>query len=94
MTTGSQTAQAFYHGTSAGLFGRFSLDHALEGDGKVKFGWGVYVIENLLGRLLMELREGNGTLVLSRPLPLHMTVFGAGASGGGKFMVAEDAPIW
>ena len=35
-----------------------------------------YVGPNLLGRLLMELREGNGTLDLSRPLPLHMTVFG------------------
>lgn len=33
----------FYHGISAGLFGRFSLDHALQGDGKCKFGWGVYV---------------------------------------------------
>ena len=62
-----------YHGTSAPLFGRFSLDHALEGEGKVKFGWGVYVTKNLL---LMELREGNGTLVLSRPLPLGMTVVG------------------
>lgn len=161
-----------YHGTSAGLFGNFSLDHALEGAGKVKFGWGVYVTQSynsafryarksqkrhpgngcfvykvevpgltpdnhlafgepvhpsivalvgkklgvdipawatadgkefrkfiacqlggtkkptlagekaaaefldLLGRLLMELREGNGVLVLSRPLPLGMTVFG------------------
>ena len=45
MTIGTQTTQAFYHGTSAGLFGRFSLDHALEGEGKVKFGWGVYVTE-------------------------------------------------
>ena len=44
MTTGTQTAQAFYHG-SAGLFVRFSLDHVLEGEGKVKFGWGVYVTE-------------------------------------------------
>ena len=35
----------FYHGSSAELFDRFSLDHALEGDGKVKFGWGVYVTE-------------------------------------------------
>ena len=34
-----------------------------------------YVGPNLLGRLLMELREGNGILDLSRPLPLHMTVF-------------------
>ncbi|MBR7004588.1 MAG: hypothetical protein IKI00_06420 [Bacteroidales bacterium] len=35
----------FYHGSSAEPFNRFSLDHALEGDGKVKFGWGVYVTE-------------------------------------------------
>ena len=34
----------FYHGSSV-LFDTFSLDHALEGDGKVKFGWGVYVTE-------------------------------------------------
>ena len=62
-----------YHGTSAPLFGRFSLDHALEGEGKVKFGWGVYVTKNLL---LLELREGNGALVLFRSLPLGMTVVG------------------
>ena len=35
----------FYHGSSAEPFDRFSMDHALEGDGKVKFGWGVYVTE-------------------------------------------------
>ena len=35
----------FYHGSSAEPFDRFSLDHALAGDGKVKFGWGVYVTE-------------------------------------------------
>lgn len=32
----------YYHG-SAKLFDRFDLAHALEGDGKVKFGYGVYV---------------------------------------------------
>ncbi len=32
--------------------------------------------ENLLGRLLMELRERNGILDLSRPLPLRMIAFG------------------
>lgn len=32
----------FYHGSSA-LFPKFDLSHALEGDGKVKFGYGVYV---------------------------------------------------
>ena len=35
----------FYHGSSAEPFDSFSLEHALEGDGKVKFGWGVYVTE-------------------------------------------------
>ena len=34
----------FYHGTSV-LFDAYDLSHALEGDGKVKFGWGVYVTE-------------------------------------------------
>ena len=34
----------FYHGSSV-LFDSFSLSHALEGDGKGKFGWGVYVTE-------------------------------------------------
>jgi len=32
----------FYHGTHQ-LFDKFDLSHALEGDGKVKFGFGVYV---------------------------------------------------
>ena len=32
----------YYHG-SAKLFDAFSLSHALEGDGKAKFGFGVYV---------------------------------------------------
>lgn len=32
----------FYHGSHA-LFDSFDLNHALEGDGKVKFGYGVYV---------------------------------------------------
>lgn len=32
----------YYHGTFR-LFEKFDLDHALEGDGKVKFGFGVYV---------------------------------------------------
>ena len=34
----------FYHGSSV-LFDAYDLSHALEGDGKVKFGWGVYVTE-------------------------------------------------
>lgn len=32
----------FYHGSSV-LFNRFDLSHVLEGDGKVKFGYGVYL---------------------------------------------------
>ena len=32
----------FYHGSSV-LFSKFDLAHALEGDGKVKFGYGVYL---------------------------------------------------
>ena len=34
--------QTFYHGSSV-QFTKFDLSHALEGDGKVKFGYGVYV---------------------------------------------------
>ena len=34
-----------YHGTSAGLFETFSLEHTLEGSGKAKFGFGVYFTE-------------------------------------------------
>ena len=34
--------EQFYHGSSI-LFNQFDLSHALEGDGKVKFGFGVYV---------------------------------------------------
>ena len=33
-----------YHGSSV-LFDKFDLSHALEGDGKVKFGFGVYVTD-------------------------------------------------
>ena len=36
--------ELFYHGSSA-LFDSFDLSHALEGDGKVKYGYGVYVTE-------------------------------------------------
>jgi len=37
-------SEIFYHGTSV-LFDSFSLAHALSGDGKVKFGYGVYVTQ-------------------------------------------------
>ena len=36
--------EIFYHGTSV-LFDKFDLSHALDGDGKVKFGYGVYVTQ-------------------------------------------------
>jgi len=32
----------YYHGSSV-LFKKFDLSHALEGDGKVKFGYGIYL---------------------------------------------------
>lgn len=35
-------SEIFYHGSGI-LFDSFDLSHALEGDGKVKFGYGVYV---------------------------------------------------
>ena len=34
--------ETFYHGSGV-LFDAFDLEHALEGDGKVKFGYGIYV---------------------------------------------------
>lgn len=37
--------QTFYHGTTR-LFKEFDLSHALEGDGKAKFGYGSYVTES------------------------------------------------
>lgn len=38
-------AEIFYHGSSR-LFTKFNLDFALEGTGKVKFGFGIYVTSN------------------------------------------------
>jgi hypothetical protein len=68
--------QTFYHGSSV-LFSRFDLSYALEDDGKVKSGYGVYVTSryrscneyvgpNQLGRLLMEPRD-NGNLTNRLP---------------------------
>ena len=37
--------ETFYHGTSV-LFKNFDISHALEGDGKAKFGFGTYVTES------------------------------------------------
>lgn len=38
--------ELFYHGSSA-LFSKFDLSHILEGDGKIKFGYGVYLTSNM-----------------------------------------------
>lgn len=37
--------ELFFHGTSV-LFKKFDIAHALEGDGKAKFGFGTYVTES------------------------------------------------
>lgn len=37
--------ETFYHGTSV-LFKKFDIAHALEGDGKAKFGFGTYITES------------------------------------------------
>ena len=37
--------EIFYHGTSV-LFKKFDIAHALEGDGKAKFGFGTYVTKS------------------------------------------------
>ena len=68
------STNVLYHGTSAGLFGRFSLDHALEGAGKVKFGWGVYVTESydsafLYARKSQKMHPENGCFVYKVEVP-------------------------
>lgn len=65
--------QILYHGTNR-LFGRFSLDHALEGDGKVKFGWGVYVTDRVdsalkYARKSQARRPGSGCFVYKVEVP-------------------------
>ena len=61
----------FYHGTSAAPFGRFSLDHALEGDGKCKFGFGVYVTESYESARLYAVKSkaGQECLVYTVEIP-------------------------
>ena len=54
-------SNVFYHGTSAAPFGRFSFDHALEGAGKCKFGFGVYVTERYESARLYAVKSGAGT---------------------------------
>ena len=66
--------ETLYHGTSAGLFGRFDMSHALEGDGKVKFGWGVYVTDRVdsalkYARKSQERHPGSGCFVYKVEVP-------------------------
>ena len=64
-------ASVFYHGTSAAPFGRFSLGHALEGDGKCKFGYGVYVTESYESARLYAVKSkaGGDCLVYTVEIP-------------------------
>lgn len=39
--------EIFYHGSSE-LFTKFNLDYALKGNGKIKFGFGIYVTSNFI----------------------------------------------
>ena len=61
----------FYHGTSAAPFGRFSFDHALEGAGKCKFGFGVYVTESYESARLYAAKSeaGGDCLVYTVEIP-------------------------
>lgn len=51
--------ETFYHGTTE-LFHKFDPSHALEGDGKAKFGYGTYVTESYTS-------AGNYSFNKSRP---------------------------
>lgn len=56
--------ETFYHGTTE-LFHQFDSSHALEGDGKAKFGYGTYVTESYTS-------GGNYSFNKSRPdCPKH-----------------------
>ena len=56
--------ETFYHGTTR-LFHQFDSSHALEGDGKAKFGFGTYVTESYTS-------GGNYSFNKSRPdCPKH-----------------------
>lgn len=37
--------EIFFHGTSV-LFKKFDIAHALEGDGKAKFGFGTFMLQS------------------------------------------------
>lgn len=59
-----------YHGSSA-LFDHFDLDHALEGDGKVKFGYGVYLSDRRLSALTYagKSKAGKGCYIYTVGIP-------------------------
>ena len=48
--------EIFYHGSSV-LFNRFDLSHVLEGDGKVKFGYGVYLTSSFKSAKMKRLAK-------------------------------------
>lgn len=48
----------FYHGTSH-LFDHFDLSHVLEGDGKIKFGYGVYVTSSFDSAVTYAAKQRN-----------------------------------
>ena len=65
--------ETLFHGTNR-LFGRFDMGHALEGDGKVKFGWGVYVTDRAdsalkYARKSQERHPGSGCFVYKVEVP-------------------------
>ena len=67
------TTETLYHGTNR-LFRRFDLGHVLEGDGKVKFGWGVYVTDRVdsaleYARKSQARRPGSGCFVYQVEVP-------------------------
>jgi hypothetical protein len=83
--------ETYYHGSHA-LFDRFDLDHALEGDGKVKFGYGVYVTSKYTSAAhysganpnstdhyvyTVEIPERTATNCIAFKEPVHPTILAA-----------------
>ena len=73
-TKNPPAVETLYHGTAAGLFRRFDMGHALEGDGKVKFGWGVYVTDRVdsalnYARKAQAKKPGSGCFVYKVEVP-------------------------
>ncbi len=54
----------FYHGTHAPLFGRFSSDHLREGSGRIRYGFGHYVTEDIGHALHYAAKGATGPSVL------------------------------